>query len=478
MPFKDVREFVARLEKEGEVQRIEEEVDWNLEVGAMLRRSAEKRLPAPFFQKIKDYPDGYRVFGNSVANYRRKAIALDMNPDSHPKEVIEEFTRRKHQPIKPVLVSDGPCKENIHIGDEVDLLEFPVPMIHSGDGGRYIGTWCSTISKDLGSGWVNWGMYRHMLHDKNTVGAMLMGPGQHMWKMLYRGYKPRNKPMEVAIVIGTEPISAICAADSLPYGVSEAELAGGIRGEPVELIKCETIDIEVPATAEIVIEGEIRPGEMMEEGPFGEFTGYRGAPRAPREVIRVKAVTHRNDPILTVCCPGLPGDDESITSLTRSSGTLEGLRAAGLPVSSAYWPFETSALLAVVAVKKEAIYPGIAENVAHVIWGSDLGFGRPYVIVVEDDVDPFDMLQVFHALISKCHPVRGIHILDRTTAISLCPFLSKEEKETRLGAKAYFDCTWPLEWDPADIPQRISFAEVYPLEVQQKVLDKWRKYGY
>ena len=107
-----------------------------------------------------------------------------------------------------------------------------------------------------------------------------------------------------------------------------------------------------------------------------------------------------------------------------------------------------------------------------------MGFGRPYVIVVEDDVDPFNIEQVFHALITKCHPVRGIHRLERTTAIALSPFLSREEKENKLGAKAYFDCTWPSEWNPADIPQRISFAEVYPREVQQKALAKWQKYGY
>jgi len=477
MPFKDVREFIAKLEEEGEAQRIEEEVDWNMEAGAMLRRSAEAGLPAPFFQKIKDYPEGYRLFGNGAANFRRMAIIMDLAPDTPPKELIEEYVRRRHQQIKPVLVKDGPCKENIHIDDEVNLLEFPVPMIHEGDGGRYIGTWHVTISKDLGSGWVNWGMYRHMLHNKNAIGILQASLGKHLWMMYSQGYVPKNKPMEVAIAIGVEPVSAMCAASPVPSGVSEADIVGGIRGEAIELIKCETIDLEVPATAEIIIEGEIRPNDTMDEGPFGEFTGYMGGKRGPRPVIRVKAVTHRNNPILTMSCPGIPVDDDAIFSLTKAAEILEALRAQGKPVSSVFVPLVTTHMLAIVATT-EARYPGVAEDIAHVIWSSaNVGHETPYIIIV-DDVDPFNLSEVFYALITKCHPDRGIVKLERSPVISIAPWLNKQERETRLGAKAYFDCTWPLDWAPDDVPRRISFAQAYTPEVQQKALDKWRKYGY
>jgi len=260
MSFKDLREFISRLEKEGEAQRIEEEVDWNLEAGAMIRRSDEAGLPAPFFQKVKDYPDGYRLFGEALGNHRRIAIAMDMNPNTPVRELIEEYLKRKKSPIKPVLVNDGPCKENIHVGEEVDLLKFPVPLVHDGDGSRYIGTFHLTISKDQDTDWVNWGMYRHMLHDRNTI-AVDPSPTGHFGLMLTQKYEAVSKPMEVAVAIGPEPISALCAASPIPYGVSEVDIAGGIKGEPIELIKCETVDLVVPATAEIVIEGEITPGE-------------------------------------------------------------------------------------------------------------------------------------------------------------------------------------------------------------------------
>lgn len=478
MPFKDVREFIAKLEEEGEALRIEEEIDWNLEAGAILRRSAEAGLPAPFFQKIKGYPAGYRLFGNGAANFRRMAIMMGMKPDTHPRELIEEYGRRRQRLIKPVLVKNGPCKENILTGDKVDLLKFPVPLIHDGDGGRYIGTWHVTITRDLDSGWVNWGMYRHMVHNKNTIGILLASMGKHLWMMYSQGYVPRNKPMEVAIAIGVEPVSTMCAASPLPPGISEVEVVGGIRGEPVELIKCETIDIEVPATAEIVIEGEIRPNDTMDEGPFGEFTGYMSGKKSPRPAIRVKAVTHRNNPILTMSCPGIPVDDDAIFSLTKAAELLEALRAQRKPVSSVFVPLETTHMLAIVAVSK-ARYPGVAEDIAHAIWASaSAGHETPYIIVVDDDTDPFNLNEVFHTLITKCHPVRGIVRLERASGISIIPWLSKQEQQSKLGAKVYFDCTWPLDWDPADVPKRISFAQAYPQQVQQKALDIWHNYGY
>ncbi len=476
MSFKDLREFIDKLEKEGEAQRIEEEVDWNLEAGAMVRRAGEENLPAPLFQRVKGYPEGYRLFGGTLANFRRIAIAMDMAPNTPVKELMEEYLRRKQQPIKPVLVNDGPCKENIHLRDEVDLLEFPVPILHDDDGGRYIGTWHIDISKDLDSDWVNWGMYRHMLHNKNTIGILLATPTKHLWSMYTKSCQPKNKPLEVAIAIGVEPISPLCAGNPVPYGVSEVDIAGGIRGEPVELIKCETVDLAVPATAEIVIEGELEPHDAMDEGPFGEFTGYSSTPKTPRPVIRVKAVTHRNNPILAMSCMGVPMDDNLIFSLTKGAVTLEALRARGLPVTGVYVVPETSILLTVVAVK--ATYSGIAADIAHLVWGVDKAHASPYVIIVEDDVDPFNMAQVLHALATKCHPSRGIVKAEHSPVNPLLPWLDPHERKYRKGAMVYFDCTWPLDWDAADVPKKISFTQAYPPEVQKEALAKWRKYGY
>jgi phenylphosphate carboxylase alpha subunit len=474
MPFDGIRGFIDKLEKEGEIQRIEEEVDWNLEVGAITRRAAELGLPAPFFQKIKDYPREYRMLGEVLSTHKRVALAMDMDKNTHPRELIEEYLRRKKVGVKPVLVKDGPCKENIRRGSKIDLLEFPVPFIHVGDGGRYIGTWHLTICKDLNSDWVNWGMYRHMLHDRNTIGLQA-GPPTHVRRIL-QGWEDRGKPMEVAIAIGVEPVSTFCAAASTPYGVSEVDVIGGIRGEPMQLIKCETVDLEVPASSEIVIEGHVGLGETMKEGPFGEYTGYMGGHTEPRPVIHVTAVSYRNSPIFTMTNEGMPVTGTHATqSVTRSAESFEVLKAAGVPVTGVYEHTEGCTLLIVVAVRAGLAR---ADDVAHAIWASRVAQSTPYIIVVEDDVDPFDLRQVLHAVVSKCHPWRGIVRLEHTRGQALIPWLSRYEQKYLLGSRVYFDCTWPPDWDPADVPVKCSFEKIYPVEVKQRALATWAKYGY
>lgn len=476
MPFKDLREFISKLEKEGEAVRIKEEVDWNLEAGAMIRRSNEARLPAPFFQKVKDYPTGFRLLGEVLGNQKRIAIAMDMDADTPTKHIIEEYLHRKQHPIRPIVVNDGPCKENIQVGDEVDLLRFPVPMVHEGDGGRYVGTFHLTICKHLRRDWVNWGMYRHMLHNGNTVAIQACGPYCHVLRVLNESWKPINKPMEIAIAIGVEPLSTLCAATPIPYGVSEVDIAGGLRGEPVELVKCETVDLLVPATAEIVIEGEVGLDETMEEGPFGEFTGYMGGHREQRPVIHVKAATHRNSPILTVGNEGMPSTNtHAIASITWAGEFFELLTTQGFPVTGVSEFIEGVQTVAVVAIKPETCR---ADEIAYAIWSSRAGASTPYVIVVDDEVDPFNLGEVFHAIITKCHPSRGIVKMDRSTGMALLPWLSRYEQKYLLGARAYFDCTWPRDWNPLEVPRKCSFDNVYPEHVQKKALEKWHKYGY
>lgn len=474
MAFSDIREFIAKLEKEGEVVRIKEEVDWNLEASAMIRRSNEKGLPSPFFENIKDYPEGYSLFGEALSNQRKLAIAMEMDPDTHIKDLIEKYIQGRQAPIKPELVEDGPCKENILMGDDVDLLKFPVPLIHAGDGGRFIGVWHLTISKDPNSDWVNWGIHRHMVHDKNSVGIQ-GGPHTHVMKHR-QAWEDQGKPMEVAIVFGTEPITTMVAGSPIPHQVSEVDAAGGIRGEAIKLVKCETLDLMVPATAEIVLEGEIYPGDMKAEGPFGEFLGYMGGAREKRYVVRIKAITHRNNPILTTGSEGLPSSSTHVIhSVTKPGEFLQILRAQGLPVTGISGMVDAASLLTVVAIKRGRAR---ADDVAHAIWSSRMGVATPWIIIVEDDVDPFDRTQVMHALFTKCHPKRGIVTLDRSRAIALFPFLNKHEQKYLIGARTYFDCTWPPDWEPEDIPERCSFDSAYPADVQEKALEIWAKYGY
>ncbi|MDP3947628.1 MAG: UbiD family decarboxylase, partial [bacterium] len=391
-------------------------------------------------------------------------------------EIIEGYVRKKNTMIKPVVVSSGPCKENIHIGEEVDLFEFPTPILHEGDGGRYIGTWHAVVTKDPDSEWVNWGMYRIMIHDKTTMGG-LFNPSQHNGMIFYHKYEARGNIMEFAAVIGTEPVNPLISATFIAAGVNEVDVIGGIRGEPVELVKCETVDLYVPSTSEIVIEGVVHPHERKDEGPFGEYTGYRTAERAPRPIYRVKAITHRNDPILPTSCMGVPVDDSAgFMPFFTAGEILDDLRKANLPVRMVYSP--PYGVTHIVFVSTKVPYANYPRYLANAIWGSRAGLHTWFLVIVEDDVDVTNLNEVIWALTTRCHPDKGIHKVPNAPAHPLLPFLSPYERRYNLGAQVFFDCTWPKDWPPETIPVKSSFDVLWPKEIQEKVLANWEQYGY
>ena len=190
MQIEDLRDYLDILEEYREVQRIDAEVDWNLEMGAITRRVYDLGAPAVLFENVKGYPKGFRALGAPLGTskrpghglFARTALAMHMSPTSSAKDIMSSYLTRKEKPIPPVLIKTGPCKENIDLGDAVDVLKFPIPLIHGGDGGRYIGTWHTVITKDPDSSWVNWGMYRLMVHDRNTLGC-LFPMQQHIGQM-------------------------------------------------------------------------------------------------------------------------------------------------------------------------------------------------------------------------------------------------------------------------------------------------------
>lgn len=478
MAYADLREYVNRLEEAGELKRVGAEVDWNMELGAIMRRANDLREPAVLFENVKGYPPDYRVLGNLVGAtkpnvFGRVCLALGLPTDTPGPEIIEEIVRRFLKPIKPVLVDRGPCKENILKGDAVDVLKFPAPYFRRYDGGRFIGTWHTDIVRDPDSDWVNWGMYRHMVHDGRSI-AWLANPGQHGPGLYYQKYESKGKPMPMAIAIGTDPACALASISLVASHVSEVDLAGGLRGKPVELVKCETIDLEVPATAEIVLEGEVLPNERKLEGPFGEYTGYFASDKAPRPVFQVKCVTHRNRPILPVATPGKPFDDSTFVYMLCGSAALTiELRKMGFPFKSLY---VTPSAMAVIVSAKET-YPGYVHTLSSAIWGSKVGIYRPVVIVVGEDIDVTNMDEVMWALTTRVHPVRDIHVKKRAPSHPLFPFLSPEERTNLTGAAVCYDATFPFEWKE-NAPRIADFEHAWPEETQKLVISRWKEYGF
>ena len=430
MPYTDLREYIDKLEKEGELHRIKKEVDWNLELGAIMRRANDLREPALLFERVKGYSPDYTVLANQMGAtkpnpYGRACLALDLPINTPPLEIVEEMIRRYEKPVKPVLVKTGPCKENILKGDDIDVFKFPAPFFRVFDGGRFIGSWHSTINRDPDSGWVNWGMYRHQVHDKKTL-AILAHPGRHGPGIYYQKYEARGKAMPIAIAIGTEPACSLSTMSLVSPYINEVDFAGALRGRPVELVKCETCDLEVPATSEIVIEGEMLPNERMDEGPFGEYTGYAASDQAPRPVIHIKCITHRNKPVLAVSAPGKPFDDTTFTyALCGTVALTMELRKLGLLFKSL---FLTSTSMAVVVSTSEK-YPGYVHTLSSAIWGTNTGVYRPTIIVVGEDIDVTNMEEVMWAMTTRMHPVRDIHVKKRAPSHPLFPFPVARGKE-------------------------------------------------
>src|SRR5262250_1061314 len=338
MPFIDLRQWVQTLEKEGELRRIGAEVHWDREIGAIARRVLEKKGPALLFENITGYQRGpcTKLLTGALGERRRLALALGFPKDAANRDLVQHVMKKNHETIPPVVVRTGPVKECIVRGDEVDQTIFPVPKWNYREGGRYIHTFSSIVTRDPETRVMNVGIYRGMIGRKDTCPMLLIKGGQH-WGQHFVKYAARKEPMPVACVIGWDPILSFLAGSPIPTGVCEYDVAGGYRGEPAELVRCETVDLEVPASAEIVIEGFISddPATYEQEGPFGEFTGYVSDIPTPRPTMRITCITHRRDPIFQGCLEGtLPGSySENIvmSSVQRAAIAWNILTGAGIP---------------------------------------------------------------------------------------------------------------------------------------------------
>jgi len=480
MAYKDVREYIDVLERHGELQKIKTEVDWDLEAGAILRRCNEESYPAPFFENVKGYPKGYRLCGGlgggtKAKPYRRLALMMELDPDTPMNELMDEYLRRRNIHIKPVILPTGPCKENILKGEDADLTKLPAPMIHGGDGGRFMCTWHATIMKDLNSDWVEWGLSRAEILTRKKLGGMLLPFGQLGY--IYMGYEKANKPCPFAIAIGVEPGGMMAAFSGVPYFESEPEIAGGFRGEPAELVKCETNDLYVPATSEIVIEGNVMPYERAEEGPFGEFHGYRVSEREERHVYRVECITYRNDPILTFTCMGWPLDESAVcNSFERSANLTKYLKDNGWPVRAAVVPSYAPNCVIVSTAKP---YPQVIFEITNAVWSfHSTRKEANKIIFVDETIDPFDIHEVFHDLIMRVHPLRGIRKIEQGPASPIACDLSVHERHFGIGSSVVFDATTPPDWEFPPIEARFRNTLMYPQEIQDRVLSKWEEYGF
>lgn len=445
MPFSDLRDYIARLDEEGEILRIEKEVQPVFEVGAVIRHSYDLRAPAPFFSNVRGYP-GNSIFGAPIGLSRRPgrrfarfAISMELSPESTAGEIIEEYIRRAKNPIEPSLVRGGPCKENILTGDSVDLQIFPAPVLHNEDYGPYLGTWHADIIKQPRTGLPRWELHRLRMHDKSTlIGHSFAG----------RKGEAHDGPTEFAMAIGTEPVTPWVAATRFTAGFSGADIIGGIRGAPLELVKCETVDLAVPATAEIVIEGIVLPTAHAVPGP----------------IYHVTAITHRNNPILPVSCLGLTiVDDTAVAlSLTKSAGILDEVRAQGFPVRMVYCPPEAITDWTLLSTRSPRA--GYARDLASAVWSSRWGRSGGYLLLVDEEIDITDLAEVLPAISGAGYAMQ--------------PGPSESAERARPGLYAFFDGPRAAAWPGEAIPVRASFTDIGPQALQEKLFQNRHAYGH
>ncbi|MBI4454338.1 MAG: UbiD family decarboxylase [Acidobacteria bacterium] len=476
MAFKDNREFIRALEKTRDVVRVTKEVDWDYEAGAINRRLSETHGPAVLFENVKDYP-GKRLFAGALSSWRRMAVALGLPVDTPVPEILDAWDTRIKRPIKPVIVNKAPCQENILTDSGVNLFDFPVPLIHEGDGGRYMLTWHIIVSRDPDSEWVNWGMYRGQLVTERYL-AGLVHPISDLGRVFHGKYAKYNKPMPIAIAIGADPITTLTGGT--PFGpIDEADMAGALRLEPVELVKCKTVDLHVPAHAEIILEGEILPDVLAEEGPFGEYTGYRVSERAPRLIFKINTLTYRNEPVLTMSNMGMPIDECDITWSCALRGIVKArLEEFGIPVKQVYAPPELA--MNCIVVSTEVRNYGLANQIGNIVFSiSSIALYCSHVIVVEEDVDIFNLNEVFHTLMTRCNPEKDIITKPLSMSSPLIPFMDPDDRRLGRGVKTVFDCTWPVKWSTMhERPRKSSFNMIYPEFIQKRVLRNWKAYGF
>jgi len=456
MARKDLRTFLEEIRKEDSLQ-IVEGADPDLEISLISELSRkQKKNPALLFDKCKGFSPGFRVCMNQSNTMQRTALLYDLPRDLSSREYTEIFRRKlkEYRPVAPVEVKEGPILENVECEDEVDLLKFPVCRWNELDAGPYIGTRDAIITQDPESGWINVGTYRVQLFGKNRVGQYI-SQGHH-GRIMREKYWALGKSAPAVMVFGASPIYSDVGSMQLPWGRGELEMIGHLQGEPVAVIRGRVTGLPIPADAEIVVEGEVPPPsvETHAEGPFGEWTGYYAHGGKAEPIFHVKTLYYRNNPILL----GRSGGH-----LPSAAQTWVGIEEAGVPdvVGAAH---HAGSNIVVIALKQR--YAGHAKHAALACMGGPNAYHGRLTIVVDEDINPWDIQKVIWAVATRCDPATGIDVIRGCWSTPLDPTIHPERKEAgdNTNSRAIIDACRPFHWKekfPPEIewsPERLQGA--------------------
>jgi UbiD family decarboxylase len=427
--FEDLRGYLSYLEEQGQLLRVSDEVDAKFEIAAGIRKTSDVDGPALLFESVKGFP-GWRVLGGLFAT--RKLVALGLGVPQE--ELLQRYLTLEEKRIAPEMVQSGPVKEVCWKGKEIDLYRLPMVTHSEKDVGPYI-TIGIQIGKDAETGGRNVSIHRMLLLGKDRL-SLWAPPDHHLGRMILKA-EEKGRGLEVATAIGVEPALVIGSQAKVPYGVDEFAVAGGLRGAPVKLVKCETINVEVPAAAEIVIEGVTIPGERVADGPYGEYPGtYSESKQAP--VLKVTAITMRQNPIYQTALTGLPvTENHTLIEYANAAVVYREVKKIVPEVKAVHLtPGGTFRHHAVVSIKKR--HEEEARNVILALLA--LGIGLKQVIVVDGDIDVYDPVDVEWALSTRMQPDRDVIIVPRIACSTLDPSVPKPRTTAGWG----IDATMPI----------------------------------
>jgi UbiD family decarboxylase len=479
-PAADLRDWLSRVESLGELIRVSAPVNRDEEMSAISYLVAKLHpSPAVLFERPRGFeksPIGARLLWNILGpSIKRVALTLEESPETPTVELIRRVKERLKRRIPPREVSDAaaPIYEHTLTGKDIDLEKLPIPRHWPLDGGRYAGTGDAVITRDPDSGYLNIGTYRMMVQGKAQVGLYL-SPGKDARLHITRAWQ-QGKPIHVAAAWGIDPLFMLVGSQTFPKNVSEYEYAGGIKGEPIPVVRGTTTDLMLPANAELVIEGTIAPNSVKAEGPFGEFPGYYGRPEAGCPLIDVTAVHYRTRPILTnALMADYPSCEQSgFFSVIRSAKIWDDLDKLGVPgIQGVYAHPAAAGGFGMTVISLEQRHAGHAAQVlalaAQVPGGA---YYTKWIIAVDEDVDPTDMDQVIWAMASRCNPIDDIDILRNTWSTWLDPTQNPPEKRP-YGSKALINACKEHRHLPAFSKRTTLRKTVY-----DRVAARWGELG-
>jgi len=486
LKYSDLREFIAFLEQRGELVRIKQEVDPNLEMTEISDRTLRAKGPALLFENPKGYdtPVLCNLFGTpdrvamgmgqeNVSALRDVGTLLAFLKEPEPPKGVRDLWEKRHD-FKQVLnmpvkqIKNPPCQEVVIEGDDVDLDKLPIQTCWPGDKAPLV-TWALAVTRGPEKERQNLGIYRMQKIGKNKL---IMRWLAHRGGALdYREFQKRfpGKPYPVAIALGADPATTLGAVTPVPDTLSEYAFAGLLRGEKTQVAKCLGNDLQVPATAEFILEGFLHPGEVAEEGPFGDHTGYYNEVES-FPVFTIDRITHRRDPIYHSTYTGRPPDEPAVLGVALNEVFVPILQKQFPEIVDFYLPPEgCSYRMAIVSMKKQ--YPGHAKRVMMGVWSFLRQFMyTKFVIVTDDDINVRNWEDVVWAMTTRMDPVRDTMMVENTPI----DYLDFASPVSGLGSKMGMDATNKL---PGETDREWGETIVMDDAVKQRVDEMWDELG-